>query len=138
MESWASPLHRVIRCNPQVYLAPMDKATAQELIRLAEISHSSTWTRLPSPQIADLLSKFSKLEPKPYISQPLDPNLMPEERLLRVVAGESTDIVVLSKDYKGKDHLRDDHINFIVLCAHHVAELAKFWLEHQERSHLDG
>jgi hypothetical protein len=37
---------------------------------------------------------------------------------------------VLGKDYYGENQLREDHINFVVLSAHHVAELAKFWLEH--------
>jgi hypothetical protein len=119
-------------------LSLMDEATAQELIRLAEVSHASTWARRPSPEIADLFSKFSKSEPKPYISQPLDPDLTPEERLLRTAAGESTEIVVLANDYKGRDKLRDDHINFVVLSAHHAAELAKFWLENQERAPSNG
>lgn len=116
----------------------MDEATAQELIRLADVSKTSTWIRRPSPQIAELFSRFSKVEPKSDISQPLNPNLTPEERLLRVVAGESTDIIVLANDYNGQDQLRDDHINFIVLSAHHVAELATFWLEHHNRSPADG
>ena len=96
----------------------MDKATAQELIRLAEVSKAFTWIRRdPSPVVAELLSKF---EPKPYVAQPLDPNLTPQERLLRAVADEPSEIVVLAKDYNGENQLRDDHINFIVLSAPRV------------------
>jgi hypothetical protein len=112
----------------------MDMATAQELIRLAEVSKASSWIRHDlSPHVAEILSKNRKLDLKPSVVQPLDPNLSGEEKLLRTIAGEPTDIVVLGKDYYGENQLREDHINFVVLSAHHVAELAKFWLEHRGR-----
>jgi hypothetical protein len=107
----------------------MDKATAQELIRLAEASKASTWIRFPSPvtlAVVAIAPKSLKFDLRPYVRQPLNLDLSPEERLLRTIAGEPSEIVALSKDYYGENQLRDDHINFIVLSAHHVAELAKF------------
>lgn len=119
---------------PAGILSGVDKATAQELIRLAEASKASSWIRHDlRPELAELLSKHSKRLPKPSVRQPQEPNLSSEEKLRRAIAEEPSDIVVLSNDYYGEDQLREDHINFIVLSAHYVAELAKFWLEHQER-----
>lgn len=106
----------------------MDKAIAQELIRLAEVSKASTWIRRDPPAV---VAKLSKFELKPSVVQPLDSALTPEEELLRAIHGEPSDIVVLSKNYHGENELRDDHINFILLSSHHIAELAKFWLDHQ-------
>ena len=92
----------------------MNQTIAEELIRLSATSKAPTWNRRDPSE--DMKKHFGT-SIRSFVEQPRTAQ-----------PGTAVGQEVLAEDYGNEDQLREDHINFIVLSAHHAAELAQFWI----------
>jgi hypothetical protein len=95
----------------------MDKATAKKIIELAKAAKADRWyVRRPTPEM------------KAHFGSNMHPLLVQRKE-----GKMPYDQDILADDYGvTSEELREAHIEFILIAAENLAELAQFWLTYAE------